>query len=272
MKRTSIITYFHQHRYTAQLSGASDEAMPLYFAPRIKKRATALLVHGLFAYPWEMKHLGQELSRNGYEVIIPLLPGHAFSPAALAVTSYKDWINAIMSWSERISALNQHFILVGESLGAMLSLYCGAELCRIKRAPLGIISCSAAFTLPLRHHLSARIARRIHPFPKVRVSSVYRHVYMSHIASAAVRELLRLKKQVHKRLAYISCPVGVFHSKNDRSALIQGSKKIAAAVSSQQFYYRWYSGSAHVLITPQSPDYQSRIQDICGVINNMLQF
>jgi len=93
-------------------------------APFFKKRGkiAALLIHGFTSSPWEMKRIGNFLSKHNITVYAPLLPGHGTSPERLALMKYVQWVEYI---GEQIKMLEKDYdeiYLIGSSFGGNLAL------------------------------------------------------------------------------------------------------------------------------------------------------
>lgn len=85
-------------------------------------RRGALLVHGFSASPAEMKVIGDQLYEKGYEVYGLRLPGHGTSPADLRERNRKEWLREVSLGLALISRYCPRFFVIGNSMGALLSL------------------------------------------------------------------------------------------------------------------------------------------------------
>jgi len=93
------------------------------------KENFALLVHGFPGTPKEMRDLGLILNQNGYDVKGILLPGFGKNLNELYLKNHYDWIDYIKrSFFESLKKNYKKKILVGYSMGAMLSILCASEL------------------------------------------------------------------------------------------------------------------------------------------------
>lgn len=93
------------------------------------KENFALLVHGFPGTPKEMRDLGLILNQNGYYVKGILLPGFGKNLNELYLKNHYDWIDYIKrSFFESLKENYKKKILVGYSMGAMLSILCADEL------------------------------------------------------------------------------------------------------------------------------------------------
>lgn len=87
-----------------------------------EERRGVLLVHGFSANPAEMKVIGEGLFELGYEVYGLRLPGHGTSPADLRERNRKEWLKEVSLGMALISRFCPRFFVIGNSMGALLSL------------------------------------------------------------------------------------------------------------------------------------------------------
>lgn len=89
----------------------------------------ALLVHGFPGTPKEMRDLGEFLNKKGYDSKGILLPGFGKNLNELYLKSHYDWLDYIKkSFLESLKKKYKKKILVGYSMGAMLSIIVAKEL------------------------------------------------------------------------------------------------------------------------------------------------
>lgn len=87
-----------------------------------KERVGILLVHGFSAGPAEMKVLGEDFFKSGYEVFAVRLPGHGTSPADLKDVGRKEWIKEVKLAISLIGGYCPKVYVVGNSMGAIIAL------------------------------------------------------------------------------------------------------------------------------------------------------
>lgn len=85
-------------------------------------RTGVLLIHGLTGTPAEMRLLGKGLNKQGFTVYGVQLAGHCGSMEDLVNTRWTDWLTSVESGLQRFSALVDHVVVGGLSMGALLSL------------------------------------------------------------------------------------------------------------------------------------------------------
>jgi pimeloyl-ACP methyl ester carboxylesterase len=88
-----------------------------------------VLFHGLTAAPYQFETLGERLYKAGYNVVVPLLPGHgqagdwgAENPPPLPedMAVYQEFV---LRWLDRARALGQKIIVGGLSAGGALAAW-----------------------------------------------------------------------------------------------------------------------------------------------------
>lgn len=93
------------------------------------KENFALLVHGFPGTPKEMRDLSEILNQKGYSSKAILLPGFGKSLRNLYLKNHYDWIDYIKkSFNDSLNKDYKKRILVGYSMGGVLSILCALEL------------------------------------------------------------------------------------------------------------------------------------------------
>jgi carboxylesterase len=82
----------------------------------------ALVLHGFTGSPSSMRPLADEIARAGFAVELPLLPGHATTPADLATKTFADFIDAVEQAYLALAARTTTVVVVGLSMGGALAL------------------------------------------------------------------------------------------------------------------------------------------------------
>lgn len=103
-----------------------------YLPPKgVSRRGLAILLHGYSACPDQYDVLGPKLAASGYEVLVPLFPGHGAKP--LSMKPRKDDVEHVprvgAGWGPFVSRVNElgslfdgERVLVGLSHGSSLAL------------------------------------------------------------------------------------------------------------------------------------------------------
>ncbi|RPH70631.1 MAG: alpha/beta fold hydrolase [Myxococcaceae bacterium] len=88
-------------------------------------RGVCLVIHGFTGTPWDVRPLGEALSRAGIAVHGPRLPGHGTTPAAMLDARAPDWLLACDDALARLPG--RRVAVAGLSMGALLALVLAAR-------------------------------------------------------------------------------------------------------------------------------------------------
>lgn len=88
--------------------------------------AIVIFIHGILEGPKQFRRLAQIAYEEGYTVYILLLPGHGGSGEYFGITDYKAWVTYVSRQIVRMKKHYKHLILVGHSMGALLTICEGA--------------------------------------------------------------------------------------------------------------------------------------------------
>ena len=91
-----------------------------------------LMLHGSGDSPQSLRYLAERLSAAGYEVHVPLLPGHGRSPRAFATATASDYHVAALSALSELTASAGWIAVVGLSMGGALAARLCAESARVQ--------------------------------------------------------------------------------------------------------------------------------------------
>lgn len=91
------------------------------------RRIGVLLCHGFTGTPASMRPWAQFLNAHGYDVSVPLLPGHATTWEDLNVRRWTEWYSELTSAYLRLAATVDDVIVGGLSMGGGLALKLAAD-------------------------------------------------------------------------------------------------------------------------------------------------
>lgn len=120
--------------------------------------AGALIIHGFTSTTESMRSVADAVSEAGYEVELPLLPGHGTQWQDLAATPAEAILDAVSDAYDRLAQRTDAIIPVGLSMGGALALWVGAQ----KRAP-GVVVINPGLRLQPGTGTAARFASRLKP-------------------------------------------------------------------------------------------------------------
>ncbi len=212
-----------------------------------------LLIHGLTATTAEVRLLAERLHAKGYTVAGPLLPGHRTSPKDANRYSWKDWLKTTESAYQEIYSRCNHVFVGGESTGAVLALYLASEHPEVN----GILAYAPAMDLSLTwlDKISLHIFA---PF----ITSVPKRIIDDDLPWQGYREnplrstiqLLRLQKQVWRRLSNIRRPILIVQGRLDQRVPSEIPGMIADQVRSTVKEIHWMEKSSHVVLVDHELD------------------
>ncbi|MBI3610155.1 MAG: alpha/beta fold hydrolase [Nitrospirae bacterium] len=80
------------------------------------------LIHGVTGTPLEMKYLARKLSKQGWDVYLPTLPGHCLKLRDMVRSNEEDWLRHVRTQLAFCHGYYQRLIVGGLSAGALLAL------------------------------------------------------------------------------------------------------------------------------------------------------
>jgi carboxylesterase len=193
-----------------------------------------LLVHGFTGSPVSLRPLAELLSRRGFAVEMPRLPGHGTQPRDLLPYRYSDWRAEALAGLVRLRARTQHVVAVGLSMGGALVL----DLASTEKLH-GAVTINAQILdrggvvvklgplieklLPLAPASAAGLTKN--DIKKGGDEDAY-----DWVAAAAGNSLVRELPKLRSRLGEVRCPLLVVYSRDDHSVPPDNSKTIPSLV------------------------------------------
>jgi carboxylesterase len=176
-----------------------------------------LLLHGFTGSPAEMEGLANFLRDQGCAVAVPTLPGHATQPDDLRNVPYQKWIEMSEYAFDDLRQAYSTIFVIGQSMGGSLALHLAAH-----HQFAGVVTLAAALRLPLSLEIASYV---LAPFVPVRYkrngSDVNDHNGKAQLKNydrypmSAVRQLMRLLRQVRAELPAVTTPILAIHSPSD---------------------------------------------------------
>lgn len=206
-----------------------------------------LLSHGFTATPAEVRLLARQLHERGYTVAGPLLPGHGTTPEELNQTRWQDWVQACDEAYQQLLARCKHVFIGGESAGAVIALYLASE----HPQAAGVLTYAPAIKLTLRAVDVVRLylaAPFLASIPKSDIDSNDNWQGYPVNPLKGTIQLLRLQRQVRRRLPRIRQPVLVFQGRLDTTVHPDAGKLILQGINSTVKELHWMENSHHVII------------------------
>lgn len=164
-----------------------------------------------------MEGLAGFLRDQGCAVAVPTLPGHATRPDDLRNTSYQQWLAASEKAFTELKQSYRTVFVIGQSMGGSLALHLAAH-----HQFAGLVTLAAALRLPLSLEIASYVLTPFVPVRYKRNGSDVRDGNgkaqlrnYDHYPMSAVRQLMRLLRQVRAELPAVTAPILAIHSPSD---------------------------------------------------------
>ena len=193
-----------------------------------------LVLHGFTGSPISVRPLAELLSKRGFAVEMPRLPGHGTQPRDLLPTRYPDWRAEALAALTRLRARTQQVFVVGLSMGGTLAL----DLATTEPVD-GVVTINAQILERggLIVKLGAIIEKLIPIAPASAAGLTKNDIKKGGdedaydwVAAAAGNSLVRALSDVRGRLKSLTCPLLVIYSRDDHSVPPDNSKALPGLV------------------------------------------
>ncbi len=215
-----------------------------------------LLLHGLMAAPFEVKHWADYLFAQGYNVYAPRLAGHGTSVHDLATRDKEEWIDSVERGYNILAQFNDEIILAGFSTGAALALNMAirypdkfsALICI--SAPLKLKKFTANFASPVNYWNQVLNHLNINKGKKEFVTNHADNPHINYLRCpvSSIVQIQKLMKNVRKGLASIRLPTLVMHASHDPKVDVQSSRDIFQRIASIDKSYHEVDFNLHGII------------------------
>ena len=200
-------------------------------------RIGILLVHGFTGSPVSLRPLAELLSKRGFAIELPRLPGHGTEPRDLLPYRYADWRAEALAGLNRLRARTERVVAVGLSMGGTLVL----DLATTEKLD-GAVTINAQILD--RGGVIVKLApliEKILPIAPAKAAGLTKNDIKKGgdedaydmVAAAAGNSLVRALPQVRARLGELRCPLLVAYSRDDHSVPPDNSKAIPGLVGSK---------------------------------------
>ena len=247
-----------------------------FFLPGDPSKPACLLIHGFTGTPKEMRGMGEFLNRQGHTCLGIRLAGHATDPEDMVRSRWTDWVASVEDGYELLRGVNANIVLVGLSMGGILSLLMSTRL-RVK----GVVAMSTPVRLPTDYpvwllELISHFVRYRPKSKEIPGSGWFdKAAYKEHVAypQNPVRSTAELKKLIlamRAALPKVNVPVLLMHSKDERYILPDNAEEIFAELVNTSDKTKLYiTGSGHVISRDASREqvFQSALAFIQRVQN-----
>lgn len=206
-----------------------------FYAAGREKKVGVLLLHGYTGSPASMRPWAEYLNGLGFTVALPRLPGHGRTPQELNKVKWNEWVERAETDLEQLFTECSSVFICGLSMGGGLTAHLATKYSdRLK----GIILVNPMIHVP---GINSKIAAFVSTFVKMR-KSVGDDIKRPHTVEygydalplVGLKEVLKMHEATRKNLSAITCPVMLFHSKDDHVLPVSNTEIIWNGISSQQ--------------------------------------
>lgn len=206
-----------------------------------------LLLHGFTGSTASMRPLAEGLSKRGFAIEMPRLPGHGTHWKDANTTTWQDAARETVAAFERLRATTRSQVVVGLSNGGMIALRLaqtrGDDLAGIvlinpflfKRDPRLKLLPVLRFVLPSIPGVGNDIAKPGQD-----------ELCYDRVPVRALWSMSRLQAQVRERLMEVTVPTLLFTSRQDHLVDPDNSRLIAEKIGATDFQHVWLERSYHV--------------------------
>jgi carboxylesterase len=209
-----------------------------------------LLMHGFTGSPVSIRPLAELLSKRGFAIELPLLPGHGTAPRDLLPFRYTDWRAEAKAALERLRARTERVVAVGLSMGGTLVL----DLATTERLD-GVVTINVQILD--RGGMIVKLApmlEKIVPIAPASAAGLKKNDIKKGgdedaydmVAAAAGNSLVRALPEVRGRLKSLTAPLLVVYSREDHSVAPENSRALPGLVGSTDVTVSELLNSYHV--------------------------
>jgi carboxylesterase len=249
-----------------------------------------ILFHGLTGMPSELRPVARHLTKLGYLVECPMLPGHGAGHPELLASTAQDWVQSARDAIDAMSKRTPKVLIGGLSMGAIIATIAAAEDKRVD----GVIAMSPTLKYDGRNttpygfflflvDLIPKLGRICYwteqPPYGLRDERLQRQIKKSIEAAergesdqfglfrtyaGSLRQLEKLVQMWRKKAPKAKCPFIVLHSMEDSLTTINNPMEFCKTIGSRDRELVLLSGCDHVLTL------DLRKNDVCNYVGNFV--
>ena len=210
-----------------------------------------ILVHGYPSCPRVYAYSAKRFADEGYDVYAPLLPGFGTDVKEFEKTYFTQWFNYLCRYYETVRASYPTVVVLGISMGGMMTLKLGETYCNTPQAPDALVSISApvvynsirdwvwtdvrlSFMRTISLFKPTFAARTVEGNPKGKDGNELWTGYAGLFINQGL-SLVNAMGPVRRNLGKISCPLYAIQDVNDRTVPFKNLKIIQRENGSPEF-------------------------------------
>lgn len=210
----------------------SELSRPWHARGHSNPRGALLLCHGFTGSPQSLRPWAEDHAARGWEVELPLLPGHATTEQELAATTWQDWYGTVREAALALSAQHGPIAVGGLSMGGALALAL-AEDEELRGRIAAVVAVNPGMTLPALANVAELIAPVVRTMPGIG-SDIAREgaseEAYARLPVRAVGQLRRLFRRTRRQLGAVEVPLLLATSRTDHTVPPTDSDIVAAGV------------------------------------------
>jgi carboxylesterase len=211
-----------------------------------------LLLHGFGDTPQTLRLLALDLHKAGYDVRVPLLPGHGRNVNAFMASRASEWLDAARS---ELSAMRRSYGpvgLVGLSMGGALAAILASE---VTDTP-ALVLLAPYVDMPVSHKIASAAfwlwgwsgARKSNSPESIRdPAERAKNVGYGFYSARLLYELWRLTVLARERLHAITTPTLLVQSRTDPRIASAVAERAFAALGTNQKRLVWVERAGHII-------------------------
>jgi carboxylesterase len=204
------------------------------------------------------------VSRQGFAISLPLLPGHSGDDTDLTRVSWHDWYSVDEQAYQALRTEYEQVAVVGRSLGGLLAALLASRKRDIE--PCGLVApalrwVSKATTLLDVPGINALFIHGLRFMPKTAdgindpaLQIANEKLVYPPISLHAVREVIALGKVVEGELPNVTAPTLIVHSRQDRVIQPRSAEIAFESIVSTNKRLVWFERSGHEMFLDSERD------------------
>ncbi|WP_114856336.1 carboxylesterase [Brachybacterium sp. YJGR34] len=213
----------------------SEQSRPWRARGHSNPRGGLLLCHGFTGSPQSLRPWAEDHAARGWEVELPLLPGHARSERELAAARWQEWYGCVRDAALELSDQLGPIAVGGLSMGGALALALAEDPVLEDRIAV-LVAVNPGITVPRAAHLAGLLAPFVPTLAGIG-SDIARPGVREEAYDAlpvrAVVELRRLLGTTRRDLGAVRAPLLLATSSVDHTVPPSDSDLVAARVSGE---------------------------------------
>jgi len=219
-----------------------------------------LLLHGFGDTPQTLRLLAAHLHSNGYDVVVPLLPGHGRNVTAFMQSRRADWIAHARAELRELRQSHETVAVAGLSMGGALAATLAAENPDIS----SLVLISPYLAMPATHRVASAFHWLWGPIAGARPSSSPRSILdpseraqnlgYGVYTARLLYELGRTAANAQRVLKQITVPTLLVQSKEDPRVAPSVAEAAIRAISSEEKRLVWAKGGGHIITVDYGRD------------------